>query len=128
MYLGRVVGCVWATVKNASLEGQRLLLIQPITPELQSTGKRLVCLDSTGAGAGEIIYYVRGKEASFPFLPAEPPADSAVVGIVDSIHLKAPRQAPVAPVATAVPAVPAVPAAPAATRTAAPTHRKGKRC
>jgi ethanolamine utilization protein EutN len=105
MYLGRVVGCVWATVKNPTMVGQRMLVIQPLTPELQSTGKRLICLDCTGAGAGEIIYYVRGREASFPFLPAEPPVDSTVVGIVDSIHLRSP--------------------APAPSRT--PTHKKGKR-
>src|ERR1700722_18606031 len=96
MYLGRVVGCVWATVKHPEMVGQRMLLIQPLTPELQSTGKRLICLDCTGAGSGEIIYYVRGKEASFPSLPAEPPADATVVGIVDSIHLKRPVPAPTA--------------------------------
>jgi len=107
MYLARVVGCVWATVKNAALVGQRMLVIQPLTPELQSTGKRLVCLDSTGAGAGEIVYYVRGKEASFPFLPAEPPADATVVGIVDSIHLKRAQKAPVARI---------------------PAHKKARRC
>ena len=106
MYLGRVVGCVWATEKNPSLTGQRFLVIQPLTPELQPTGKRLVCLDSTGAGAGELIYYVRGKEASFPFLPAEVPADTTVVGIVDSIHLKRPPQSP----------------------SPTPTHRKARRC
>ena len=88
MYLGRVIGCVWATVKHPAMVGQRMLVIQPLTPELQPTGKRLICLDAAGAGAGEIIYYVRGKEASFPFLPAEPPADSTVVGIVDSVHVK----------------------------------------
>jgi len=110
MYLGRVVGCVWATAKDANLDGHKLLIVQPLTPELQSTGKRLVCLDCTGAGEGEIIYYVRGKEASFPFLPGEPPADSTVVGIVDTIHLKRPEQAT---------------AAPTANRT--PHHRKGKK-
>ena len=94
MYLGRVVGCVWATIKHPELTGQRMLIVQPLTPELEATGKRLVCLDSTGAGAGEIIYYVRGKEASFPFLPAEPPADATVVGIVDSIHVKRPPKTP----------------------------------
>jgi ethanolamine utilization protein EutN len=94
MYLGRVVGCVWATVKHPAMVGQRMLVIQPLTPELQSTGKRLVCLDCTGAGAGEIIYYARGKEASFPFLPAEPPADATVVGIVDTVQVKrAPKAA-----------------------------------
>ena len=90
MYLGRVVGCVWATVKHPMLTGQRMLVIQPLTPELQPTGKRVVCLDSTGAGAGEIVYCVRGREASFPFLPAEVPADTTVVGIVDSVDVKRP--------------------------------------
>jgi microcompartment protein CcmK/EutM len=90
MYLGRVIGCVWATVKNKTMEGQRLLLVQPLTPEFQETGKRLICGDSTGAGAGELVYWVRGKEASFPFLPTEPPFDTTIVGIVDSVHVKRP--------------------------------------
>ena len=88
MYLGRVVGSVWCTVKNASLTGCRFLVVQPITPQLQDTGKRLICSDCTGAGTGEIVYWVRGKEASFPFLPAQPPLDTTIVGIVDSVHLK----------------------------------------
>jgi microcompartment protein CcmK/EutM len=67
-----------------------------LTPELQPTGRRIVCTDATGAGAGELVYWVRGKEASFPFLPAEPPVDTTVVGIVDSVHLAKPA-APVAP-------------------------------
>jgi len=88
MYLGRVAGCVWATVKDPGLHGQKLLIVQPLTADLRDTGKRVVCADCTGAGDGEIVYWLRGKEASFPFLPAEVPVDTAVVGIVDSIHLK----------------------------------------
>ncbi len=101
MYLGRVVGCVWATVKDPSLEGQRMLVIQPLTPDLRDTGKRLICLDTTGAGAGETIYWVRGKEASFPFLPKEPPVDTTVVGIVDSVHLQSPAPPAASPPAAA---------------------------
>jgi len=86
MQLGRVVGCVWATVKNASLEGYRLLLVQPLAADLRDTGKRLVCTDWTGAGAGETIYWVRGREASIAFLPDQPPSDATIVGIVDSVH------------------------------------------
>ena len=101
MYLGRVIGRVWCTVKHPHLEGQRLLVVQPLTPDLRNTGRRIVCLDCTGAGAGEIVYCVRGKEASFPFLPSEPPADTTVVGIVDSVHLSGEGRAagaePVAP-------------------------------
>ena len=92
MFLGRVVGCVWATVKHPGLEGQRLLIVQPVTPEGASSGKRIVCADSTGAGAGELIYWCRGRESSFPFLPAEVPTDNTIVGIVDSVGTS--RQSP----------------------------------
>lgn len=92
MFLGRVVGCVWATAKDPSLEGLRFLLVQPLTPELKKTGKRVLCADSTGAGAGELVYWVRGREASMPFLPKQVPADATIVGIVDEIQVK--RSAP----------------------------------
>jgi ethanolamine utilization protein EutN len=95
MYLGRVVGCVWSTVKNRSLEGHRLLLVQPLTPEFARTGKRIVCTDCTSAGAGELVYWVRGKEAIFALAPDQPPVDTTIVGIVDAIHLqRAPAPAP----------------------------------
>jgi microcompartment protein CcmK/EutM len=45
----------------------------------------LVAADSVGAGPGEDVFYVRGREAAFPFLPREVPTDAAVVGIVDHI-------------------------------------------
>jgi len=88
MYLGRVVGCVWSTCKNPGLTGQRLLVVQPLTPERKNTGKRIVCADTTGAGAGELIYWVRGREASDARLPQEVPVDTTIVGIVDSLHIK----------------------------------------
>ena len=107
MYLGRVVGCVWSTVKNRNLEGERMLVIQPLTPELANTGQRLICTDCTGAGAGELIYWVRGREAILALLPKEPATDTTVVAIVDSVHLKSPAApAPPPPVAPA-PAPPA---------------------
>jgi len=88
MFLGRVVGCVWSTMKDRNLLGQRFLLVQPLTPELTPTGKRLLCADCTGAGAGELVYWCRGKESSFPFLPAEVPTDNTIVGIVDSVNVQ----------------------------------------
>jgi ethanolamine utilization protein EutN len=97
MYLGRVTGCVWSTAKDSRMDGKRLLIVQPLTPELKNTGKPLVCGDSTGAGAGELIYWVRGKEASFPFPDDPPPFDTTVVGIVDTVHLKRGASLPARP-------------------------------
>ena len=90
MHLGRVTGCVWATHKDPKLTGQRLLIVQPLTPELEPAGKPLVVTDATGAGAGELVYWCRGKESSFPFLPAEVPTDCTIVGIVDELHVRRP--------------------------------------
>ncbi len=87
MFLGRVVGHVVSTVKDPALNGQRLLIVQPLKPDLSETGKRLVMLDSVGVGAGEVIYWCRGRESSFPFLPAEVPTDNTIVGVVDHLHL-----------------------------------------
>jgi ethanolamine utilization protein EutN len=88
MQLGKIVGCVWATEKNPGLTAQRLLIVQPLTPELHETGKKLICTDATGAGAGELVYWCKGKEASFPFLPTQVPTDATVVGIVDKLTVR----------------------------------------
>lgn len=87
MFLGRVIGNVVSTMKDPSLKGQRLLIVQPLTPELKETGRRIVVLDAIGVGAAELIYWCRGREASFPFLPAEIPADNTIVGVVDELHM-----------------------------------------
>jgi ethanolamine utilization protein EutN len=88
MQLGKIIGCVVSTEKNPGLAAQRLLIVQPLTPELNITGKQLICTDSTGAGAGELVYWCKGKEASFPFLPTEVPTDATVVAIVDKITIR----------------------------------------
>jgi microcompartment protein CcmK/EutM len=97
MTLGRVIGRVWASVKHPGLEGLRMLVVQPVTAKLEPTGRRIICTDCTGAGAGELVYWVRGREASLPFLPAEAPTDNTIVGIVDSVHLASAAQPEAAP-------------------------------
>jgi len=83
MQLARVIGDVVATRKDGNLSGITLLVVQPLTPERQPAGRPLVAVDCMGAGVGEEVFFVRGKEASFPFYPIEPPVDASIVGIVD---------------------------------------------
>ena len=91
MFLARVVGTVVSTCKDDCLVGQKLLVIQPLATDHSPQGEPLVALDSVGAGSGEEVFYVRGREASFPFLPAHVPSDATIVGIVD--HWTAERRA-----------------------------------
>jgi microcompartment protein CcmK/EutM len=88
MQLARVIGDVVMTRKDESLVGITLLIVQPLTPERQPAGRPIVAADSVGAGVGEEVFFVRGKEASFPFFPAEPPVDAGIVGIVDHWDLE----------------------------------------
>ena len=87
MQLGRVVGTVVVSMKNAALHGVTLLLVQPMSSAREPIGRVIVAADSLGAGVGQHVFFVRGKEASFPFHPAEVPADAGIVGIVDSWHI-----------------------------------------
>lgn len=88
MQIGRVMGNVVCTIKNDPLEGKKLLLVQPLDKDGKDVGKVLVALDAVGAGAGETIYWCRGREASMPWYPdQEVPTEATIVGIIDEIHL-----------------------------------------
>jgi ethanolamine utilization protein EutN len=81
--LAQVIGEVVATIKDANLTATTLLVLQPIATTGEPSGRTLVALDSVGAGVGEHVFFVRGREAAFPFYPVEPPTDATIVGIVD---------------------------------------------
>jgi microcompartment protein CcmK/EutM len=81
--LAKVIGDVVMTRKDEHLTGISLLVLQPIAADGSNIGRTLVAVDAIGAGVGEIVFFVRGKEASFPFYPTEVPTDAGIVGIVD---------------------------------------------
>jgi ethanolamine utilization protein EutN len=83
MQLAKVLGNVVVTQKDANLTGIKLLVLQPLAADGSAVGRTLVAVDAVGAGTGETVFFVRGKEASFPFYPTEVPTDAGVVGIVD---------------------------------------------
>ncbi|MGA7792320.1 MAG: EutN/CcmL family microcompartment protein [Candidatus Acidiferrales bacterium] len=87
MLLGRIIGNVVCTMKDPALIGQKFLIVQPLDRQGRDKGRPVIALDAVGAGAGETIYWCRGKEASFPFLPANLPTEATIVGIVDSVNI-----------------------------------------
>jgi microcompartment protein CcmK/EutM len=87
MLLGRIIGNVVCTMKDPALIGQKLLIVQPLDRKGRDKGRPVIALDAVGAGAGETIYWCRGREASFPFFPANLPTEATIVGIVDSVNI-----------------------------------------
>ena len=83
MQLARVIGDVVATRKDENLAG--ITLLHGAAAHADRRARR------PAAGRGRFgrrrrrrdVFFVRGKEASFPFYPAEPPVDAGIVGIVD---------------------------------------------
>jgi microcompartment protein CcmK/EutM len=87
MQVASVIGDVVSTRKEGALAGIALLVVQPLAPDGTPAGRPVVATDSVGAGVGERVFIVRGREASFPFLPVEVPTDASIVGIVDEWHV-----------------------------------------
>ena len=83
MQLGKVIGDVVAVRKADTLAGLKLLVVQPLTADGTAVGRVLVAVDAVGAGPGETVFFVRGREASLPFHPRDVPTDAGIVGIVD---------------------------------------------
>ena len=83
MQLARVIGDIVVTRKDETLTGIKLMVLQPIAADGSNAGRTLVAVDAMGAGVGETVFFVRGKEASFPFHPTEVTTDAGIVGIVD---------------------------------------------
>jgi ethanolamine utilization protein EutN len=84
MQIARVIGTVVSTIKNESLEGRKFLIVQTLDAKLNAKGSPMVALDAVGAGIGELVFWCRGKEASFPFKRDETPTDCTIIGIIDS--------------------------------------------
>ena len=87
MYIGEVVGCVVATVKEPNLENIPLLVVQLIEKGVKS--KMIVASDSTRqAGRGDFVYLIGSKEAGRVFRAKRTPVDASIVGFIDSYNVK----------------------------------------
>jgi ethanolamine utilization protein EutN len=82
-----VIGTLVATHKVESLTGQKLLVIQPLSPEGKESGRPIVAIDIVRAGPGDLVYFVRGREAANAIDEKFNPADAAIMGIVDRVDL-----------------------------------------
>jgi ethanolamine utilization protein EutN len=86
MYLGVVTGTVVAARKAAGLDGQKLLLVQPVDDTGQHTGDVQVAVDTVKAGVGDHVYLVGSREAALACEPWFVPVDAAIVGIIDEVY------------------------------------------
>lgn len=87
MILARVVGTVVATRKDPRLEGKKLLVLKPVSPEGKDESGYVVAVDTVGAGYRETVLTVSGSSARMAEGCKDRPVDTAIIGIVDSVGL-----------------------------------------
>ena len=87
MKLGRVVGTVWCTRKDASLESLKLLVVENLAPSLEREGGYVVAVDSVGAGINEVVLYASGSSARLTSATKDKPVDAVIMAIVDSFDI-----------------------------------------
>jgi len=85
MLLGKVVGTVVATKKEAELSGLRFLLVRELDAQWQATGKVVVAVDAVDAGDGEIVLFAAGSSARLTVATKDRPVDHVIMAIVDTV-------------------------------------------
>jgi ethanolamine utilization protein EutN len=87
MFIAKVIGTIWSTVKDENLRGYKLQIIQPLNSKGKKVGDPIIAVDTIGAGIDEIVMYITAREAVIPMGVKEAPVDASIVGIIEKIDL-----------------------------------------
>ena len=87
MLLARVVGTIVATRKDPRLEGKKLLVVKPVTPDGEDEGGYVIAVDTVSAGYREKVIVVQGSSARMADGCKDKPVDASIVGIVDTVSV-----------------------------------------
>ena len=88
MLLGRVIGSVWATCKDDSIEGLKLLVVQEVDLKLKSIGSFVVAVDTVQAGVGEIVLVAKGSSARQTRQTNNRPVNAVIMAIVENLSVQ----------------------------------------
>ncbi|GAB4154655.1 MAG: EutN/CcmL family microcompartment protein [Candidatus Promineifilaceae bacterium] len=84
MFLGRVVGTLVSTQKEASLDGLKFLVVRRLTIDAGDTPGYVVAADAVGAGLHEVVMVATGSSARQTVFTDKRPCDAVIMAIVDT--------------------------------------------
>ncbi|MFI3618656.1 MULTISPECIES: EutN/CcmL family microcompartment protein [Enterococcus] len=84
MYIGKVIGNVVSTQKEAALTGYKLMIVELIQRSTMERIEEIVAVDLVGAGKGEFVLVVKGSSARVSTNTPDAPIDATIVGIIDT--------------------------------------------
>ena len=86
MQLAKVIGTIVATTKDPALIGLKIMMIQPLTDELKSSGGPIAAIDTVHAGVDDLVHWVTAREAALALPDTFVAVDAAITGIVDQVN------------------------------------------
>ena len=87
MKMVRVIGSVTSTIKDKTLEGFKLFLVQPVNLDLKGKNEYYIAVDTAGLGEGEVGLMVTGSTAKKTEMTKNANVDGTIVAKVERIDL-----------------------------------------
>lgn len=87
MFLGKVIGTVWATRKDEELVGMKFQLVKHIGLDYKLKDTFVVAVDTVQAGVGDVVLVCSGSSSRQTALTKNKPVDAVIMAVVDKLDI-----------------------------------------
>ena len=87
MFLGKVVGTVWATRKDEQLVGMKFQIVKHVDLDYRLKDTFVVAVDTVQAGVGDVVLVASGSSARQTTLTKNKPVDAVIMAVVDKLDV-----------------------------------------
>ena len=86
MFVGKIIGSLWATRKDENLNGLKFLVVERQLNEHQADPSLVIAADCIGAGEGDLVMVTTGSSARLSLNRVDVPVDMVIVAIIDKVE------------------------------------------
>jgi microcompartment protein CcmK/EutM len=87
LFLGKVVGTVWATRKDEQLVGMKLQIVKHVDLDYKLKDTFVVAVDTVQAGVGDVVLVATGSSARQTTVTKNKPIDAVIMAVVDKLDV-----------------------------------------
>ena len=87
MFLGKVIGTIWATRKDEELVGMKFQLVKHVGLDYKVKDTFVVAVDTVQAGVGDVVLVCSGSSARQTTTTKNKPVDAVIMAVVDKLDI-----------------------------------------
>ncbi len=88
MFLGKVVGTIWATRKDEELVGMKFQIVKHLGIDYKVKETFVVAVDTVQAGVGDVVLVCSGSSARQTAVTKNKPVDAVIMAVVDKLDIE----------------------------------------